>query len=154
DKSRHFNFIKDNLPFHKKANMLVGRSGFCQPHRERFFNMYKNHPMCDLKKASRSSDQHYLSIVGHLRYTSILALEGYDVATNLKWIMSSNSIAVMPLPKYETWFMEGRLIPDYHFICIKDDYSNLEERLNYFIRHDDKAIEIIKNAHSYIAQFK
>ncbi len=154
DKSRHFNFIKDDIPFHKKANMLVGRSGFSQPHRARFFNIYKDHPMCDLKKAARSSDSNYLSIARHLQYKFILALEGYDVATNLKWIMSSNSIAVMPLPKYETWFMEGRLIPDYHFICIKDDYSNLEERLNYFIRHDDKAIEIIKNAHDYIAQFK
>src|SRR5690606_11186562 len=82
------------------------------------------------------------------------ALEGNDVATNLKWIMSSNSIAVMPLPKYETWFMEGRLVPDYHFICIKDDYSDLEEKLNYYIRHEDKAIEIVSHAHDYVAQFK
>ncbi len=154
DKSRHFNFIRDEISFHEKLSILVGRSGFSQPHRERFFQMYKDHPMCNLRKANRSSDPDFLSITGHLQYKFILALEGNDVATNLKWIMSSNSVAVMPMPRYETWFMEGRLIPDYHFICIKDDYSNLEERLNYFIHHDNKAIEILKNAHDYIAQFK
>ncbi|NGM63277.1 lipopolysaccharide biosynthesis protein [Sphingobacterium sp. SGG-5] len=154
DKSRHFNFIKDEIPFHQKANVLVGRSGFTQSHRALFFDTYAHHPMCNLKKAARSSDRDFLSITGHLQYKFILALEGNDVATNLKWIMSSNSIAVMPLPKYETWFMEGRLIPDYHFICIKDDYSDLEEKLNYYIHHEDKAIEIVNNAHDYIAQFK
>jgi len=154
DKARHFNFIKDHIPFHQKANMLIGRSGFSQPHRARFFEMYKEHPLCDLKKAALPSDPDYLSISGHLRYKFILALEGNDVATNLKWIMSSNSIAVMPLPKYETWFMEGKLVPGYHYICIADDYSDLEERLDYFIRHDDKAMAIVRNAHDYIGQFK
>src|SRR5690606_18133402 len=84
----------------------------------------------------------------------ILALEGNDVATNLKWIMSSSSIAVMLLPKYETWFMEGRLVPDYHFICIKVYFSYLVVSLHYFIRHDDKAMTIVRNAHDYIDQFK
>ena len=41
--------------------------------------------------------------------------------------MSSNSVAVMPKPKYESWFMEGKLIPDYHYVLIKDDYSDFEE---------------------------
>jgi hypothetical protein len=95
-----------------------------------------------------------LTIEEQLNYKFILCLEGNDVATNLKWVMSSHSLAVMPAPKYETWFMEGTLIPDYHYIQIKDDYSDLEERMEYFIRHQDEAMEIIKNAHQYIEQFK
>ena len=66
-------------------------------------------------------------------------MEGNDVASNLKWVMSSNSIAVMPKPKYETWFMEGLLIPDQHYILIKDDYSDLETRLKFFLDHPQKA---------------
>ena len=42
--------------------------------------------------------------------------------------MSSNSVAVMPRPKYESWFMEGRLQPGVHYIEIKDDYSDLEPK--------------------------
>jgi len=154
DKSRHFNFIRDDVAFDQKIDILVGRSGFAQPHRELFYRLYNNHPLCNLGKANRSSDRDYLSITNHLNYKFILALEGNDVATNLKWIMSSNSIAVMPMPKYETWFMEGRLIPDHHFICIKEDYSDLEEKLNYFISHEEAAKCIVKNAHEYVAQFK
>lgn len=154
DKARHFNFIKDDIPFVQKKDLLVGRSGFNQSHRRRFFDRYQDHQLCDLKKAIRSADEEFLSIEQHLHYKFILALEGNDVATNLKWIMSSNSIAVMPRPTYETWFMEGVLIPDYHYICIADDYSDLEEKLQYYIMHQEAAEAIVENAHQYVAQFK
>ena len=95
-----------------------------------------------------------MTIKEHLKYKFIMALEGNDVASNLKWIMSSNSIAVMPEPEFETWFMEGTLIPDYHYIRIKADYSDLEERINYYIEHPEKAQEIINHAHEYVEQFK
>jgi len=39
-------------------------------------------------------------------------------------------------------------------VMIKDDYSDLEERLNYYINNTDKALKIIENAHHYINQFK
>ena len=68
--------------------------------------------------------------------------------------MSSNSVAVMPKPKYESWFMEGKLIPDYHYIQIKDDYSDMEEKINYYIKNTDKLKIISKNANEYISQFK
>ena len=42
--------------------------------------------------------------------------------------MSSNSLCFMPKPKYETWFMEGKLIPNHHYVLIEDDYSNLLEQ--------------------------
>jgi hypothetical protein len=60
----------------------------------------------------------------------------------------------MPVPKYETWFMEGKLIPNYHYMLIKDDYSDLEERMVYYMTHTDEALAIIKNAHLYIENFK
>src|SRR3712207_8514316 len=41
----------------------------------------------------------------------------------------------MPRPRYETWFMEGRLRADYHYIEIADDYSDLEAKLKYYIDH-------------------
>ena len=51
-----------------------------------------------------------MTINEQLHYKFILCSEGNDVASNLKWVMSSNSIAVMPKPKFETWFMEGILV--------------------------------------------
>lgn len=68
--------------------------------------------------------------------------------------MSSNSVAVMPKPTYETWYMEGTLIPNVHYIEIKADYSDLEERLNYYIAHPEEAEEIVKQANGYCRKFQ
>lgn len=159
-KVRHFIFIKDKIPFQEKKDKLIFRGKVDnKPNREAFMKMYFEHPMCDLGNITKKevSPKEWTvkktTLYEHLKYKFILALEGNDVASNLKWVMSSNSIAVMPRPKYETWFMEGKLKPDYHYIEIKDDYSDLEERLNYYIENEAEALRIIKNANDYVSQF-
>ena len=158
DKKRHFVFIKDKKDFSSKKNMLIGRGAVHQLHRIHFMELYFNHPMCDLGQVNKTGGnaawvKPKMAIAAHLEYKFILSLEGNDVATNLKWIMSSNSIAVMPKPKNETWFMEGKLIANHHYILIKDDYSDLEERLNYYIAHEKESKAIIKNANEFTKQF-
>lgn len=158
DKIRHFLFLNDKNNFVDKKNILVGRSKAGQKHRIDFLNKYIDHPMCNVGQVNREINQHFvrnrMTIEEHLKYKFILCLEGNDVASNLKWVMSSNSLAVMPKPKYETWFMEEKLIPNQHYVLIKDDYSDLEERMNYYIEHTDEANYILQNAHRYIEQFK
>jgi len=159
DKKRHYLFVNDNKPFAQKKNMLIGRSAINQEHRVRFMEMYFSHALCNLGQVNTNNGKPEwvkpkIPISTHLEYKFILSLEGWDVATNLKWIMSSNSIAVMPKPKYETWFMEGRLIANHHYICIKDDYSDLEEQLNYYITHEQEALAIISNANAWVKQFQ
>lgn len=159
DRKRHFFFIKDFKKFSDKKDMLIGRAHISQPHRMKFMEMYFNNSLCDLGQVNTNSGnlewlKPRISIAAHLDYKFILSLEGNDVATNLKWIMSSNSIAVMPKPKYETWYMEGTLKPDFHYIQIKDDYSDLQERLQYYIDHQTEAEAIVENAQKYIKQFQ
>ena len=159
DKIRHFTFVNDKRSFISKKDLLVGRGAVTQSHRKRFLEMYFNHPLCNVGQVNRDNlgDKYLvekMTIDEQLEYKFILSLEGNDVATNLKWIMSSNSLAVMPRPKYETWFMEGTLVPNYHYVLIEDDYSDLEERLNYYIGHPEEALEIVKNANEYANQFR
>lgn len=161
DKIRHFIFVKDKIPFSAKKDMAIFRGKVKgKDSRRQFMQMYFNHPMCDLGDVSNDTDDPQAwqtekkTIREHLDYKFILALEGNDVASNLKWVMSSNSLAVMPRPTCETWFMEGTLIPNYHYVEIKSDFSDLEERMNYYIAHQDEAEAIIKHAHEYVAQFK
>lgn len=122
--------------------------------------MYMDHPMCDCGVVGKDEGvpdawmTPKKTIRQHLDYKFIMALEGNDVASNLKWVMSSNSIAVMPRPTCETWFMEGKLIPNYHYIEIKPDFTDLEERLKYYIEHPEAAQQIIEHAHEYVAQFR
>ena len=161
NKIRHFTFTNDKNKFENKKNKLIGRSAISLKHKKRieFFKIYFNHPLCDLGAINKNTPypkwlKNKISIEDHLKYKFIMCVEGVDVATNLKWVMSSKSIAVMPKPKIESWFMENRLIPDYHYIEIKEDYSNLETKLNHFIKNTKKCNEIIKNANEYVLQFR
>lgn len=67
--------------------------------------------------------------------------------------MSSNSIAVMPKPTVETWFMEGLLEGGKHYIEIRPDFSDLEEQLIFYMNHPEKCLEIIGNANQHCEQF-
>lgn len=160
DKNRHFLFVKDKKPWREKYNKAIFRGdlGFYKPNRDVFMNRWMGHPMVNAA-STNYSDEHpewhgqKLTIGEHLDYKFIMSLEGNDVASNLKWVMSSNSIAVTPRLRRETWFMEGKLIPNYHYIEVRDDFSDLEERLNYYINHPDEAETIIKHAHEWVSQF-
>ena len=161
DRVRHFNFIKDPVPFEKKKNIVLFRGAvYAKPHRQKFLEAYIDQPECNIRDTAPNSTNpqkwrsNPISILEHLKYKYIMALEGHDVASNLKWIMSSNSLAVMPRPTYETWFMEGKLIPNYHYIEIKPDFSDLIERITYYNNHPEEALAIIKHANEYTMQFR
>ena len=159
DYVRHFIFVNDHIPFSKKENKVIFRGGISRRNDQRlhFVKTFFNHPLFDIKVRDKAYPEWWgekISIQAHLHCKFIMALEGNDVASNLKWVMSSNSIAVMPKPTCETWFMEGTLIPNYHYIEVKDDLSDLEERINYYIEHTDEAEAIVKHAHEYVEVFK
>lgn len=159
DKVRHFRFIDDALKFENKKNAIVFRGQCHVPHRQKFIEEFYNLPNSDFGDVMQSNQnkpyyKNYLSVSEQLKYKYILSIEGNDVATNLKWIMNSNSLCFMIKPKYETWFMEGTLIPNYHYVLLKDDYSDIQEKMDYYNNNPEKALKIIKNANTYVNQFK
>lgn len=158
--ARHYLFVADRIPFREKKDMLVSRNVVRQPQRKRFIDLWQDDPLCDIGQSNTDVDpshEHrirpYMSIPDQQQYKFIACIEGHDVATNLKWVMASNSVAVMPRPKFETWFMEGTLIPGVHYIEIRPDYSDLREKLLYYIAHPEEAEAIIENAHAYVRRF-
>ena len=162
DKVRHFYFINKDIPYHQKQNRVVWRGAVHQPHRvkfmEEFFNKSSLIDVGEFNKSANSNNSEwskpFMTIDEQLQYKFILSIEGTDVATNTKWIMSSNSLCFMTKPKFETWFMEGELIPNYHYVLIKEDYSDLEEKINYYIDNTSEAESIIHNANRYVDRFR
>lgn len=159
DKTRHFIRVLDDKPFLDKKDLMIGRGGIYQQHRFDFYDKWFGHPLCDLGSVEKNglSKPEWLTekmnLKAHLDYKFILSLQGNDVASNLKWIMSSNSIAVMPKPTIETWFMESKLEGGKHYIEIAPDYHDLEAKLTYYIAHPEECLKILDNAHQYVAQF-
>lgn len=161
DKIRHFIFVKDHKSFEEKRFKVVFRGKIPgKESRKDFMRKFYGHPLFDVGDVARKTDSPEewrtgkMTLQEHLDYKFIMALEGNDVASNLKWVMSSNSVAVMPRPTCETWFMEGKLLPNYHYIEVKPDFSDVEERVTYYNEHPEEAKEIIRHAHEYVAQFR
>jgi hypothetical protein len=49
--------------------------------------------------------------------------------------------------------MQGELVPDVDYVLLKDDYSDLEEKIDYYSSNDEEAMEIIRNAQNHVDQF-
>jgi hypothetical protein len=155
---RFYDFQKDRLSFNEKKSIAVFRGPCHKKHRQVFIDQTYRLPNADIGDTRNSEKfqpyyKGFMSQSDQLKFKYIISVEGNDVATNLSWIMASNSLAFMKKPKYETWFMQGVLIPDYHYVLLKDDYSDLPEKMDYYNRHTQEALDIISNAQNHVAQF-
>jgi len=155
---RHFYLPRDKKSYDDKKPRLVWRGAAHQANRIAFLQKYHTHPLCDAACTAKHSigkpyHGQFMPIIQQLNYRFILSLEGNDVASNLKWIMASNSLCFMPKPRFETWFMENTLLPNHHYVLLRDDFTDLGEKIAHYQQHPEQAKIIIDNAHAYIRPF-
>lgn len=156
---RHYQFHPDPLSFADKHPMAVWRGKSNRQHRIDFATRFVDHPLCNvgctLHKEAVPERYHrpFMSVSEQLTYKYIVSVEGIDVATNLKWIMASNSLCLMRRPRFETWFMEGTLEPGRHYVELAEDFSDLPEKIRYYEQHPEEAEAIIRQAQQHVARF-
>lgn len=157
DKLRHFRWTPDPVPFREKRNSAVWRGTPLTKQREEFVRTFYNHPSFDIGQSRHLVDDLAPKVAlthgEQKEHKFFVSIEGNDVATNLKWAMASNMLVMSPLLQYETWFMEGRLEPGKHFVLLEDDFSDLEEKVDYYTHHTEEAETIISHAHAWIDLF-
>lgn len=122
--------------FEKNVNINVAFSKICQGK-----NRYKKYV------------KNKMSIPEILQYKYILSVEGNDKDSGLSWKLNSNSLILMAKPTVSSWLMETTLIPNYHYILLKDDFSDLEKKFEWCEKNQDKCKQIIKNANTFMNQF-
>ena len=156
--NRHYFFPTDPYRFADKLPKAVWRGTPNNRLRTTLVHRYHAHPLCDVGQTRRGLPnlawKPFMPVSGQLRYRYVLSVEGNDVATNLKWIMASNSLCLMPAPRMETWFMEGRLVPGHHYVQLRNDFADLEENILHYEQNPEEAGAIIANANAYAAQFR
>lgn len=157
DRLRHFRWNPDPIPFHDKKSAAVWRGTPLNDQRRAFVKTFYHHETFDIGHSSRDVDdlppKAPLTHAEQKQFKFFVSLEGHDVATNLKWGMASNMLVMAPQPRFETWFMEGRLTAGTHFVLLRDDLSDLEDKVDYYTRNTKEADEIIRNAHAWIDHF-
>jgi hypothetical protein len=85
-----------------------------------------------------------------LDYKFLLSMEGNDIASGLNWMLLSNSVVLMAPPKFETFAMEGKLVPYYHYVPLAPNYSDLVEKLEWARQNEDICKQISLHATEYI----
>ena len=158
DARRHLVFPEDPYTFDLKQAKIVWRGAATQAHRQKFLSRAHGLACCDVGDPSLPlGHPHHrprLSMFGQMRFKYLVSIEGNDVATNLKWIMNSNSLCLMPKPRFETWFLESQLLPGVHYVELNEDFSNLQAVFDHYERHPEEAIQIIGQAQAYANKFK
>ena len=168
NKPRHFGMLKNltkwDIPFNEKKNIFLWRganTGFCND-REILVNNFNNNKNLDFKFSYLCKKSlveinplliQQMSIEEMLKNKFLLSIEGNDVATNLKWILLSNSVCLMKKPTKCSWIMEDMLLPFIHYIPLKDDFSDIEEKYNWCLSHLEECELISKNATKYMEDF-
>ncbi len=91
------------------------------------------------------------SLEEHFKYKYILIVDGNCIASNHQWVFGSGSVPVMIThPDNEYWFRKY-LKPMVNYVPIKYDLSDLKEKIDWLIAHDDEAKAIAKNALAFSA---
>lgn len=155
---RHFQFVAKDRPQASKRPEVVWRGHCYHDNRRAMLRRFHDHPRMNVGHvhAGDYPEPGYrapMSIEAQLRHRFILSLEGKDVATNLKWVLSSNSVCMMPEPRFETWFMEGTLKPWVHYVPLAPDCSDLEAKMEECLEQPALCEEIARNARTHVAPF-
>ena len=153
---RHFEFFDDPLAFEAKKSVLVWRGEVHQPHRAQFMAACAELPFCDLgtSRTSYASCQRWvkpwLTPQAQAQCKYLFVIEGNDVASNIRWAMNCNSLCFMRRPRYETWFGEGLLVPNEHYVEVADDFSDVEAKFAFYEANPQEALAIIRRSQAFV----
>jgi len=168
--NRHWQFYYNKLPdipFSEKEPMIFWRgatTGSPSISANRFdlvTSWFNKHDSIDIAFSiiCQKKDIYAAYIKGRVRpseflkYKYIISVEGNDKDSGINWKLNSNSLVMMPRPRCCSWLMETTLVPDYHYVLLKDDFSDLAEKLEWCNANQEACLDIIKHANTYMDQF-
>lgn len=96
----------------------------------------------------------YTPIDEWFRYKYLLNLHGNDVSSSFPFTLYSNSVALHPYPfKWEVIYYGDGIKPWVHFIPLRHDLSDLEEKLIWCKNNDDECKRIAERATNYMRPY-
>ena len=130
------NFVKEH---YKSYN--VGFSHYCQGVRD-------NPEQYTMEYIKGHTD---ISEMLHYKYLPVI--DGNDKSSSLGWVMASNSVPIMPIPRYHSWMCEPWLKPGIHYVECKPDFSDFLQVIEWCQDNDQKCKEIAENGKKFMLQF-
>jgi len=85
----------------------------------------------------------------HMRHKYIFIIDGACIASALQWVFASGSVPILVThPENEYWFRRF-LVPGIHCVVVSYDLSDVEEKVQWLIDHDEEARAIAQNAREF-----
>lgn len=88
-----------------------------------------------------------------LKYKYLPVVDGNDKSSSLGWVLGSNSVPIMPKPRFHSWLCEPWLESGKHYVECLPDFSDLLERVAWCKDHDQECSEIAENGTKFMLQF-
>lgn len=153
---RLFEVYPDPDAFEDKTPIIVWRGEVHKEHRAKLLEVCAPLPFCDVGASLTSIERckpfvkNWLTPQQQMKCKYLFIIEGNDIASNIQWAMHSNSLCFMRKPKFESWFAEGLLVANFHYVEIAEDFSDIEAKFHYYEAHPDEAKAIIRNSQAYV----
>jgi len=87
-----------------------------------------------------------MTIQEQVYYKYIFIIDGNCIASNHQWVFGTGSVPVMITHPDNNYWFKPYLKPMINYVPIEYDLSDLDEKLEWLITHDDDAKNIAKNA--------
>jgi hypothetical protein len=88
-----------------------------------------------------------VDIAEHMKYKYIFIIDGNCIASAHQWVFGSGSVPIMVThPDNDYWFKD-HLIPMVNYVPIQYDLSDLVEKLEWLVSHDEDAKKIANAAY-------
>ncbi|KAH7038979.1 DUF821 domain protein [Macrophomina phaseolina] len=134
-------------PFPQKDPRAVWRgSPHLNKRRQTLMNVTMDKEWADVQKMT---DKTRLHMVEFCKYQFPIHTEGNSWSGRLRYLQNCNSAVVVHQPLEWQAHYYDLLIPDgpnQNFISVANDFSDLEEKIQYYRAHPDKASRVAKNS--------
>lgn len=88
-----------------------------------------------------------------VRYKYNLVLDGACIASSLQWVFASGSVPILVTHPGNEWWFKRYLEPMKHYVPVAYDLSDLVERIEWLVSHDEEARTIAENAVAFSKHF-
>ena len=118
------------------------------PHADAKLNWYEDHiktgrladPRCEGYDTGVRPFQEF----AHFKYN--LIVDGALIASSLEWTFASGCVPILITHPGNDWWFKRYLEAMKHYVPVAYDLSDLEERIEWLVTHDDEARAIAENA--------
>jgi hypothetical protein len=93
-----------------------------------------------------------ISFASHTNYKYLIDIEGHVAAYRLGALLGLGSVVLSVESEFSLWFSKY-LRDGVHFVAVKSDLSDLQEKLNWLKEHDSEAQKIAENGRAFFQKY-